>query len=222
MLGGPFGQKSRIYLQKNEIHYLRVYEKYYALKKEEVNNTVETLQFENRRAFRKWLEINHSSSNGIWIVFTKGNKNFTTNDALEEAICFGWIDGLMKSIDETKYKKYFSRRVDKKKWSEMNKAIYKRLNDKGLVTEFGIEAYQDNDRKNDVVDKNNVHVANIKRLKDVLSMENDTLKLFENTTPSRQKQLAGFYCEAKTEETRRKRKEKIIEAIKNKYKGMLY
>ncbi len=187
-----------------------------------VNSTGSILQFENRKAFRIWLEINHSSSYGIWIVIIKGNKDFTSNDALEEAICFGWIDGLMKSIDETKYKKYFSRRIDKKKWSEKNKAIYKGLKEKGLITEFGIEAYQDNDKNNEAVDKNSVHAANIKKLKDVLCMENDTLKLLESTTPSRQKQLAGFYCDAKTEETRRKRKEKIIVAIKNNYKGMLY
>ncbi len=187
-----------------------------------VSSTGLILQFENRKAFRIWLEINHSSSYGIWIVIIKGNKDFTSNDALEEAICFGWIDGLMKSIDETKYKKYFSRRIDKKKWSEKNKAIYKGLKEKGLITEFGIEAYQYNDKNNEAIDKISVHAANIKKLKDVLCMENDTLKLLESTTPSRQKQLAGFYCDAKTEETRRKRKEKIIEAIKNNYKGMLY
>ncbi len=187
-----------------------------------MNSTSSIIQFENRKAFRIWLEINHSSLSGIWIVFSKRSKDFTSNDALEEAICFGWIDGLMKSIDETKYKKYFSRRIDKKKWSEKNKAIYKGLKDKGLITESGIEAYQTDDKKNEVLDKNSIHAANIKKLKDVLSMENDTLKIFENTTPSRQKQLAGFYCDAKTEETRRKRKEKIIEAIKNNYKGMLY
>ncbi len=187
-----------------------------------MNNGNSILQFENRKAFRIWLEINHGSSNGIWIVFTKGNKVFTSNDALEEAICFGWIDGLMKSIDETKYKKYFSRRIDKKKWSEKNKAIYKELKDKGLITQFGIEAYQIDDKKKDVVDKNSINAANIKKLKDILSMKNDILKLLENISPSRQKQLAGFYCEAKTEETRRKREEKIIEAIKNNYKGMLY
>jgi len=187
-----------------------------------MNNTNTTLQFGNRKEFRKWLEINHSSSSGIWIVFAKGNKEFTANDALEEAICFGWIDGLMKSIDESKYRKYFSRRIDKKKWSDKNKAIYKRLNDEGLITGLGIEAYQDNDKKKDIVDKNKLHEANIQRLEDVLNMESDTLRLFENSSPSRKKQLAGFYCEAKTEETRRKRKEKIIEAIKNNYKGMLY
>ena len=187
-----------------------------------MNSTGLVFQFENKKAFRIWLEINHSSSNGIWIVFIKGNKDFTSNDALEEAICFGWVDGLMKSIDEIKYKKYFSKRIDKKKWSEKNKAIYKGLKEKGLITEFGIEAYQNNDKINEAVDKNSIHAANIKKLKDVLNMDSETLIFFENTSLSRQKQLAGFYCDAKTEETRRKRKEKIIVAIKNNYKGMLY
>jgi uncharacterized protein YdeI (YjbR/CyaY-like superfamily) len=187
-----------------------------------MNSTAESHQFENRKAFRIWLGVNYRSSDGIWIIFTKGNKNFTSNDALEESICFGWIDGVMKSIDDTKYKKYFSRRIDKKKWSEKNREIYKRLKDKGLITEFGIDAYQDNDKNNEVVDKNSMHANNIEKLKDALSMESDISKLFENTIRSRQKQLAGFYCEAKTEKTRKRRKEKIIEAIMNNYKGMLY
>ena len=187
-----------------------------------MNDNAATHEFENRKAFRIWLENNHSSSDGIWIVFCKGSRKLTSNDTLEEAICFGWIDGLMKSIDETKYKKYFSKRIDKKKWSEKNKTIYRKLKEEDLITEFGIESYQVTDNEKSTVDKNTLHTININRLKDVLSKEIEISKLFEDTSPSRQKQLAGFYCDAKTEETREKRKAKIIEALKKDFKGMLY
>ena len=62
------------------------------------------LEFSDRQAFRKWLEKNSSASEGIWLLFGKkgGPETLSANDALEEALCFGWIDGVMRSIDETK------------------------------------------------------------------------------------------------------------------------
>ncbi len=182
----------------------------------------ENLQFENRKEFRAWLEQNQAESDRIWIVFHKGSKAFTANDALEEAICFGWIDGLMKSIDNETYQKYFSKRKDKTKWSDKNKLIYKRLQEQGLLTEGGKKAYQADGKAVDPSEKENRTNANLNTLKDALNDQEDVLALFENTTPSRKKQLAGFYCEAKTEETRTNRKVKIIEALMNNDKGMLY
>jgi len=186
-----------------------------------MNDNAPSYQFENRKEFRVWLESNHNSSNGIWVTFNKGSKKLTSSDALEEAICFGWIDGLMKSIDEIKYRKYFSRRKNKENWSEKNKLIYKKLKEKDLITDSGIEAYQVTDKEPDTIDKN-INFINISRLKDALRTENGVLELFDNTLPSRKKQLAGFYCDAKTDETREKRRMKIVEALRNNYKGMLY
>jgi len=187
-----------------------------------MNDNAAILEFENREAFRIWLEKNYSSSEGIWIVFYKGVKYFTASDALEEAICFGWIDGIMKSIDTTKYKKYFSQRKDKSNWSKKNKEVFKRLKEEGLMTKYGIGAYQIGHEKNETIEKSEKDSINISIVKDVLRNDNDMLKLFENTSLSRQKQLAGFYCEAKSDGTRERRKIRIIEALKTGYKGMLY
>jgi uncharacterized protein YdeI (YjbR/CyaY-like superfamily) len=66
----------------------------------------EDLYITDRKEFRKWLSVMDFDSKGVWIVFSKnGEKHFTANDALEEALSFGWIDGLLKKIDENKYKK---------------------------------------------------------------------------------------------------------------------
>lgn len=72
----------------------------------------ETMIFDNRQKFREWLMVNCESSQGIWLLFGKkgGPKTIKANEALEEALCFGWIDGVMQSIDDTSYKKYFSLR----------------------------------------------------------------------------------------------------------------
>ena len=187
-----------------------------------MNDTAMILRFDSRTDFRTWLTKNHDNSDGVWILYTKGCGSFTSNDALEEAICFGWIDGLIKSIDEHTYKKYFSTRKNRAKWSESNRALFKKLQKQGIMTEYGIQVYQCEIGDNTIGNKKDVQAKNIAILKNAIKNNEDILKLFESTAVSRQKQLAGFYCEAKTDTTREKRKAKIIEAIKSNDKGMLY
>jgi uncharacterized protein YdeI (YjbR/CyaY-like superfamily) len=100
------------------------------------------LQFQSRNLFREWLRENFDTSGGIWLVFdkTKPSKTLSANDALEEALCFGWIDGRMKSIDDTKYVKYFARRRANSPWSDKNKKLVEALRDKGLMTDAGENA----------------------------------------------------------------------------------
>ena len=93
----------------------------------------DTMEFANREEFREWLQENCLSGDGIWILFGKagGPKTIKAGEALEEALCFGWIDGQMKSIDDKTYKKYFSMRRDKSKWSEKNKALTENSKNRG-------------------------------------------------------------------------------------------
>ena len=87
------------------------------------------MEFASREEFRQWLSDHCLSNAGIWLLFGKagGPKTIKAGEALEEALCFGWIDGQMKSIDDKTYKKYFSSRRENSKWSEKNKALVKRL-----------------------------------------------------------------------------------------------
>ncbi|MCI8605074.1 MAG: hypothetical protein HFE79_13180 [Ruminiclostridium sp.] len=99
----------------------------------------DTMEFVNREDFRQWLSEHCLSGDGIWLLFGKsgGPKTIKAGEALEEALCFGWIDGQMKSIDDKTYKKYFSMRREKSKWSEKNKALAKELEERGIMTDFG-------------------------------------------------------------------------------------
>jgi uncharacterized protein YdeI (YjbR/CyaY-like superfamily) len=103
---------------------------------------VQEILFPTRNDFRAWLTENSATGDGVWLVFgkTKEVSTLTANDALEEALCFGWIDGQMKSIDETKYRKYFARRRDKSPWSDKNKRIIESLREKGLMMPLGEQA----------------------------------------------------------------------------------
>ena len=106
---------------------------------------VPELLFVSRGDFRTWLHENAETRNGVWLVFGKIKALITipANDALEEALCFGWIDGQMKSIDRAKYIKYFSRRRPKSPWSEKNKKTVEKLREKGLMTAWGEKAVED-------------------------------------------------------------------------------
>ena len=111
------------------------------------------LEFADREEFRKWLSEHCLSTDGVWLLFGKagGPKTIKAGEALEEALCFGWIDGQMKSIDDKTYKKYFSMRREKSKWSEKNKALVKILEERGCMTDFGrkkIEEAQKNGQWN--------------------------------------------------------------------------
>ena len=85
----------------------------------------DSMEFASREAFRSWLSEHGQSSAGVWLLFGKagGPKTLKAGEALEEALCFGWIDGQMQRIDEKSYRKYFSQRRDRSKWSEKNKAL---------------------------------------------------------------------------------------------------
>ena len=90
---------------------------------------LEYKNFKTREAFRKWLEKNHDSSPGIWIIFIKklNGQSIKYSQMLEEALCFGWIDSIVKKIDEEKYVRKFTPRINTKNWSDINKRIVNEL-----------------------------------------------------------------------------------------------
>jgi uncharacterized protein YdeI (YjbR/CyaY-like superfamily) len=100
----------------------------------------ETLYVTTRDDFRKWLEENHKSSKEIWLIqYKKATKKPSINyvDAVEEALCFGWIDGTQKSMDTERYALRFSPRRTKSNWTETNKERARRLISEGKMTEAG-------------------------------------------------------------------------------------
>lgn len=100
----------------------------------------ETLYVTNGEDFRKWLEKNHKSKKEIWLIqYKKATKKPSINyvEAVEEALCFGWIDGLEKSMDAERYALRFSPRRPKSNWTETNKERARKLIAQGKMTESG-------------------------------------------------------------------------------------
>ena len=103
-------------------------------------NQAETLTPKNRAAWRKWLAKHHASKAGIWLIYYKKASGITTlsyAEAVEEALCFGWIDSKAKPLDEEKYMQYFGPRKANGGWSKVNKARIAQLQADGLMTEAG-------------------------------------------------------------------------------------
>lgn len=101
----------------------------------------DVLIFPDRGAFHEWLLKNGQESAGVWLLFGKrgGPMTISAGEALEEALCFGWIDGRMQSLDQMQYKKYFARRTPQSSWSEKNKALVADLEKQGRLTDAGRE-----------------------------------------------------------------------------------
>lgn len=182
--------------------------------------------FHSREEFRNWLFKNAESESGIWLVIGKTDKlkTITAAEALEEALCFGWIDGQIKSVNETKYIKYFAPRRKESKWSEKNKKAIPELCKKGLMTDLGMEAIN-TAKLNGKWDTEKINInynKKIKELEKLLMKSKLASENYTNATLSYKKQIAAFYYDAKQEETRNKRLIKIIKVLEENKKQILY
>jgi len=104
-----------------------------------------TLYIKNRRGWRSWLTRNHGSAPEIWLIYYKkqsGKPRIPYNDAVEEALCYGWIDSILKPIDGQCYAQRFSPRRKNSKLSEMNKERVRRMIKAKKMTRFGLESIQ--------------------------------------------------------------------------------
>ena len=103
---------------------------------------LETLEVEDEAQWRSWLAANHHSSQGVWLVFRKkGMKSLAYDEAIDGALAYGWIDSLVRKIDDTKYARKFTQRKPWSIWSNLNIARVKRLRAEGRMTKWGLEAF---------------------------------------------------------------------------------
>lgn len=182
------------------------------------------LTFTDRQAFREWLGKYGTESDGAWLLFGKKGEVVTLSagDALEEALCHGWIDGQMQSLDNNTYKKYFARRLPKSKWSVKNKELAQTLMEKGLMTRQGLEAIE-NARKNGFWDNAKrilIGDEQIQMFKEIIQPYEPAYSNLLAMSHSVQRTYTEFYLDAKSDKTRRTRLEKIIDRLNKKLKPM--
>jgi uncharacterized protein YdeI (YjbR/CyaY-like superfamily) len=189
-----------------------------------MRTNIPELLFPSRSDFRKWLGENAKMSDGVWLVFgkTKEVVTLTANEALEEALCFGWIDGQMKSIDNTKYLKYFAHRRAKSVWSDKNKKTVEMLQKKGLMTELGEKAVKTaksmgiwDEQKRELITDEQIEAFAEKLVGIMPAYEN-----FNKMSRSVRFSYTGRYLSFKSEEARQRDFKKIIDRLNNNLKPM--
>ncbi|NSW93262.1 MAG: YdeI/OmpD-associated family protein [Bacteroidales bacterium] len=190
---------------------------------------LEHIYFDSRASFRNWLEKNHEKSAGIWMIFNKKHTNskcIEYREALEEALCFGWIDSIIKKIDDDRYVRKFTPRTNTHNWSDLNKKIALSLIENGKMTEAGLakigssleEGKVDHEVKNRK-EKNSetgfqIPVFIIK----AFSQNEPALTNFKNLAPSHKRNYVMWITSAKREDTIRKRLNESIEQLKRREK----
>ncbi len=185
------------------------------------------IMFLNRQEWRKWLEINHDKSNGIWMVYYKKHtkkESIGYSEAVEEALCFGWIDSVIKSIDHEKYKQKYTPRRKNSIWSQVNKDRVEKLIKESKMTLHGLLKVDDA-KKNGEWDK--AYSLKLKTeipedLKSELQKNEIAWQNFINFTESSQTLFKFWLSRAKRTETREKRIKEIVKlASQNRKLGIV-
>ena len=184
----------------------------------------EILEFANRNDFREWLSDNCLSNAGVWLLFGKpgGPKTVKADEALEEALCFGWIDGQMQSLDDKTYKKYFSLRRDNSKWSEKNKALIEQLEKRGIMTDYGRKKIEEA-RKNGQWDAPKAPVVTEEQVTFVTTLlqgYEPACTNFQTMSVSVKRTYTRAYLDAKTDAGREKRLAWMVERLNKNLKPM--
>jgi len=174
------------------------------------------LHFISRQEWRKWLEENSSSAQEIWLLHYKKHTNKTSvshNDAVEEALCFGWIDGKLKSIDGDRFILRYSPRKANSVWSKINKDKAEQMIAQGKMTQAGLARIEEA-RKNGNWDKaytNRTKDEMPADLENALKEDLRAWKNFMDFANSYRNMYVGWVNSSKTDETRKRR---IAEVVK--------
>lgn len=180
------------------------------------DNQLETFSATDRQEWREWLKKNHRNSTGVWLIYYKvksGKPSIRYSEAVKEALCFGWIDSKVKSLDKERYMQIFTPRKLKSVWSKLNKQYVEELIEQGLMTDAGIkkiEAAKQNGSWNKL-DKIEALIIPLD-LKQALEANETAHRYFEKFSNTVKKNILFWVESAKRSETRSKRIEQTITA----------
>ncbi len=183
---------------------------------------IEMIYPASRNEWRQWLKENHDNKQSVWLVYYKiksGKPTFSWSDAVDEALCFGWIDSTRKSIDHEKFMQFFGKRKPKSVWSKINKGKVERLIHNGLMTPAGYKSIE--------TAKQNGSWTILDEVED-LSIPEDLEKEFESSPGSKdffislsrsvKKSILQWVILAKRPETRQKRTKEVAVLAAQKLK----
>ncbi len=178
---------------------------------------IETYCPKNRFQWRDWLEKNHQSTHAVWLVYYKTATKIPSlswSEAVDEALCFGWIDSTKKTINDKRYMQYFSKRKPKSVWSRINKDKVDLLIQNKQMTKTGFESIaiaKQNGYWSIMDDVERLIIP--KDLKTALDAHQYLLEHFLSLSQSKQKEKLVWIVLAKRAETRQKRIQEVIKYV---------
>ncbi len=175
---------------------------------------MEVTFFPTPAAFRTWLQRNHAKSEALWVGYYKvgsGRPSLTWPESVDEALCYGWIDGIRKRIDEVSYTIRFTPRRPGSVWSSVNIQRAQALIESGRMRPAGLKAYQARKVNRSGIYSYEQRSVELAEPYNRLLKENEAAwRFFQAQPASYRKAVNWWVVSAKKEETRRKRLEKLL------------
>jgi uncharacterized protein YdeI (YjbR/CyaY-like superfamily) len=184
----------------------------------------ETFYPANQQEWRQWLEENHASKQAVWVVMHKkasSKPSISWSDAVDVALCFGWIDSVKRSVDSESSIQFFSKRKPKSAWSKINKAKIERLIEGGLMTAAGLACIETAKQNSSWTILDEVEELTMPDdLKNALDAQPGAASYFSGLSKSVRKAMLQWVMFAKRPETRQNRINEIAQlaALKQKPK----
>ena len=176
---------------------------------------IKQLYVANREQWREWLSENHATESGVWLIFYKkgtSKPSISYEAAVEEALCFGWIDSIIKKIDAVKYARKFTPRSDKSRWSQLNKKRANKMIKEGRMTKIGL-AKIETAKKTGLWDKDDRPQISLDippEFAKALARNKKAKENFDKLAPTYRKHYIGWIAVAKRQETKKRRIEESI------------
>lgn len=183
------------------------------------------LYLETREKWRDWLTQNHIKKNVIWLIYLKNNSKIPTiphGESVEEALCFGWIDGKIKKIDEKRYMRRCTIRKHRSNWSVSNIKKAEKMIKNGKMTDFGMNFIKEAKTAGMWIKEEMdvpIHIPEILEL--LLTTDSTARNNFDNFADGYKRAYVRYILAAKREETTKKRAKKVFEWSKLNKKPMM-
>ena len=176
------------------------------------------LYFTGREQWRDWLKAHHTTESEIWLLYYKkhtGKPRIPYDDAVEEALCYGWIDGKVRTIDDERFMQRYTPRQDRSIWSKLNRERAERMIAEGKMTGAGlakiVAAKASGEWDKAYSSKEPPEMP--QELKEALEADGEARALYDALPPSQKLQYLRWVDDAKREETRRRRAQRSAEYI---------
>jgi uncharacterized protein YdeI (YjbR/CyaY-like superfamily) len=171
--------------------------------------------FTDRESWREWLDANGKNTREVWLVFFKkhtGRPCVTYEAAVEEALCVGWIDSLVKRLDDNRYARKFTPRTDTRKWSESNLKRVRRLVASGRMTPEGLAKVDPVVQPNAGASSDPLKLPDFFR--EALEKDGQAREFFDQLASSYRRNFIAWVGSAKREETRKKRLKEALSLLR--------